>query len=408
MERFKDNFWLNEVAGSVADLGVMVPLLILLIIKNGMNPTAVLGTAGLLYLFSGIFFRVPVAVQPLKAVAIIAIAAGLSPSVIGAAGILMGGILLVLSFTGASALLARVFTRPIVRGIQLGVGVLLVSNGVKMILDPQFLRGGEKLLVNLLGMDVPVGLFFGIIGSGLLVLFSSSRRIPATLVLLAFGVVASLCFGSYHALARLAVAPTAITFSMPAPQDFVKAFFLLVLPQMPLTFGNSIVATADTARRYFGERCAGVTPGRLSFSLGVTNVIAGMIGAAPLCHGAGGMTAHYRFGARTGAMGCIIGTAFLGVGLLFGKSAPDLFVLLPSSILGIMLVFIGIEHAMLINDVMGSRKELFIALTIGTIAGTTGNIFAATVSGFLLLLLFRVTCIGWLDESSIVRDPSRQ
>lgn len=400
MEGSRFQFTLHEVAGSVADLGVMVPLVILLIVKNGMNPTAVLLLAGLLYIVSGLVFRVPVSVQPLKAVSVIAIASGLSPSVIGAAGILMGGILLLFSVTGMSNLLSRLFTRPIVRGIQLGVGVLLVTNGIKMILDPQFLRGGESVILHFAGADVPVGLLFGIAGGAVLIIFSTSRTIPAALALLVFGLTAGLCFGSFTALRNIAFAPTPLAISFPAAHDFTIAFFLLVLPQIPLTFGNSIVATSDTARSYFGQCAAGVTPGRLSLSLGITNIIAGLIGAAPLCHGAGGMTAHYRFGARSGAMGVIIGSCFVLVGLLFGKSAPALFVLLPPSILGIMLVFIGIEHGMLMQDVIDSRQDLFITLAIGTIAGATGNIFAATVAGFALLLLFRINCLRGVSGES--------
>jgi SulP family sulfate permease len=400
MERSWFRFTLQEFSGSVADLGVMVPLVILLIVKNGMNPTAVLLLAGLLYIVSGLVFRVPIPVQPLKAVSIIAIATGLSPSVIAAAGILMGGILLIISFTGISNLLARVFTRPIIRGIQLGVGVLLVTNGIKMILDPQFLRGGETAILQMAGADIPVGLLFGIAGGAFLVIFSSSRRIPAALALLVLGLISGLFFGSYNALRSLEFAPPTIAISFPAAHDFTLAFFLLVLPQIPLTFGNSIVATADAAQSYFGPRAIGVTPARLSLSLGITNVIAGLIGAAPLCHGAGGMTAHYRFGARSGAMGVIIGTCFVLVGVLFGKSAPDLFVLLPPSILGIMLVFIGIEHGMLMQDVIESRQELFVTLAIGTIAGATGNIFAATVAGFILLMLSKLNYVKGMPDRS--------
>jgi len=400
MERSNFRFTLHEFAGSVADLGVMVPLVILLVVKNGMNPTAVLVLVGLLYIISGLVFRIPVPVQPLKAVSIIAIATGLSPSVIAAAGILMGGILLMLSFTGMSNLLSRVFTRPIVRGIQLGVGVLLVTNGIKMILDPQFLRGGEAAVLHIAGADIPVGLLFGIAGGAFLVIFSASRRIPAALVLLVFGLVSGFFFGSFNALQNLAFAPTPITISFPAAHDFTAAFFLLVLPQIPLTFGNSIVATADTAQSYFGPCAVRVTPGRLSLSLGITNIIAGVIGAAPLCHGAGGMTAHCRFGARTGAMGVIIGSFFVVIGVFFGKSAPNLFALIPSSILGIMLVFIGIEHGMLIQDVVDSRQELFVTLAIGTIAGATGNIFAATLAGFILLLLSRLNCVRGVPDGS--------
>lgn len=400
MEKTRFSFTIQEVAGSVADLGVMVPLVILLIVKNGMNPTSVLLMVGLSYVLSGLVFRVPVPVQPLKAASIIAIASGLSPHVIAAAGILMGGILLILYFTGLSNLLSRLFTRPIVRGIQLGVGVLLVTNGIKMILDPHFLRGGDAIILHVAGVDIPAGLLFGIAGGTFLFVFSSSRRVPVALVLLLFGLVSGLFFGSYHALHSLDLAPTAITISFPAASDFSTALFLLVLPQIPLTFGNSIVATADTAQSYFGSSADRVTPGKLSLSLGVTNIIAGLIGAAPLCHGAGGMTAHYRFGARSGAMGVIIGSCFIFAGVLFGKSAPELFGLLPPSLLGIMLVFIGIEHGMLIRDVIDSRQDLFVTLAVGITAGATGNIFAATVMGFILLLLAKIKSVSAISGES--------
>jgi len=387
------SFTLREAGGALADLGVLVPLVLLLIMKNGMNPTAVLAWAGIVYIISGALFRVPMPVQPLKAVSIIAIAANLSPSVIAAAGILMGGILLCLSVTGASDLLSRIFTRPIVRGIQLGVGIMLVSNGMKMLLDPRFLQGGGKVIYNILGADVPAGLLAGIIGTGILMIFAAGSRVPSVILLLLFGVAASLAFGSYETLQKVTIAPAPLHPALPSLNDFTTAFFMLVLPQLPLTFGNSIVATADTAAGYFGGNGRRVTPRRLALMLGFTNITAGLIGAAPLCHGAGGMTAHYRFGARTGAMGIMIGTLLLAVGLLFGQSAPQLFVLVPPAILGVLLIFIGIEHAMLIRDILDARGELFVTIAIGTIAAATGNILAGTAAGFCLLAgerLFRL------------------
>ncbi len=401
-ERDTFRFTLQEFSGSLADLGVMVPLVVLLIVKNGMNPTAVLVLAGLLYIVSGVVFRVPVPVQPLKAVSIIAIASGLAPTVVAAAGVLMGAILLLFSVTGISRSLSRVFSRPMVRGIQLGVGVILVTNGVKMILDPRFIRGGETVILKWSEINMPIGVLFAIAGAAIVIFFSASRRFPAALVLIVFGIASGLCFGSYSVLHKVSFAPAPFSWVVPSVEDFTRAFFLLVLPQIPLTFGNSIVATSDTARTYFGPRACGVTPGRLSFSLGVTNLIAGFVGAAPLCHGAGGMSAHYRFGARTGAMGLMIGIGLVLIGALFGKSAPDLFVLLPPSILGIMLVFIGIEHAMLMHDIVDSRHDLFVTLAIGTIAGATSNIFAATVVGFFLILLFKLTSVGGMSRETVI------
>ena len=73
----------------------------------------------------------------------------------------------------------------------------------------------------------------------------------------------------------------------------------------------------------------------------------------------------------------------------------------------IMLVFIGIEHAMLMHDVIDSRQDLFITLAIGTIAGATSNIFAATIAGFFLMILFRVASAGRIPgETATTKAPA--
>ena len=91
-----------ELAGAVADLGVLVPIAVALIVKNGLSPTAVLLPAGILYVIAGLLYRLPVPVQPLKAFGAIAIAQGFGSSEIAAGALLMGGIFVVL---GASGLL---------------------------------------------------------------------------------------------------------------------------------------------------------------------------------------------------------------------------------------------------------------------------------------------------------------
>ena len=60
----------NELAGAVADVGVLLPIAVALIVKNGLSATAVLVPAGLLYLTAAAVYRHPVTVQPLKACSI--------------------------------------------------------------------------------------------------------------------------------------------------------------------------------------------------------------------------------------------------------------------------------------------------------------------------------------------------
>ena len=113
-----------ELAGAVGDLGVLVPIAVALIVKNGLTPTAVLLPAGLLYVVAGVIYRLPVPVQPLKAFGAIAIAHGFGADDIAAGALLMGLLFLVLGASGLLDWVAKVFPLQIIRGIQLSVGLL--------------------------------------------------------------------------------------------------------------------------------------------------------------------------------------------------------------------------------------------------------------------------------------------
>ena len=61
-----------DVAGAFGDIGVLFPIAIALISLNHMNPTAVFLCAGATYILAARYFQIPIAVQPLKAVAAVA------------------------------------------------------------------------------------------------------------------------------------------------------------------------------------------------------------------------------------------------------------------------------------------------------------------------------------------------
>src|SRR5919106_630144 len=122
----------GDASGAVADLGLLIPIAAALIVQNGLAAGTVLVGAGALYVAAGLYFKVPVPVQPIKAAAAIAIARDLPAATIGAAGFLLGLLLVILSVTGAARLIVRVFTRPIVRGLQLGVGLLLLKTALQL------------------------------------------------------------------------------------------------------------------------------------------------------------------------------------------------------------------------------------------------------------------------------------
>jgi len=333
----KIKFAQKEFIGAFGDLGTFIPIFISLVAINGLNPQTTLLSVGLIYIICGFYYKIPIPVQPLKVLSAIAIASGLPLSVISAGTILMGVILLFLLVSGLLNLLVRIFTRPIVRGIQLGVGLLLLKAGFVLIFD------GQKGLT---------GFFSGGMG-----------------------------FDLYQ-----------VSLSIPQMDDFIKAFFLLVIPQLPLTLGNSIVATSDVASRYFGDGAKRVTAHSLSFGLGIANILSGLIGSMPICHGSSGVTAHYSLGARTGTAPIIIGFVCLVLGLTFGKEAINIVKLIPYPILGIMLFYVGVRHSLLVVDLRG--KELLIAFLIGIMSLSSGNLAIGYLAGMAVWYFPRV-CGFW-------------
>jgi SulP family sulfate permease len=162
----------------------------------------------------------------------------------------------------------------------------------------------------------------------------------------------------------------------------------MVVPQLPLTLGNAVVATSDVARTYFGDKAKRVSPRALTASKGIANIIAGLLGAMPMCHGSGGLTAHYRLGARTGAANLMIGGILLAIGVLFRWEALPILQLIPLSVLGVLLVIIGVYHALLIGD-LTAKTDLALAGTVGVVAIITGNLTIGFAAGIVFYHLLK-------------------
>jgi len=340
-----------ELGGAFADLGVLVPIAVALIVKNGLSPTAVLLPAGLLYVAAGLVYRLPVPVQPLKAFGAIAIAEGLGVSEIAAGSLLMGGIFVALGATGLIDLAARAFPKPLVRGVQLTVGLLFLKIAWGLVVDPpaSFDRHGiPTVLLVLLALVV-------------LATLSLRRRLPIALALVGVAVaVIAFTEGGAAALGPSALEPPTLDGAA-----FWAALTVLVLPQLPLSFANSCLATADAARTYFGPAARRVTPGRLAASFGTANLLSGAIGGMPVCHGAGGLTAHHSFGARTGGAPIVIGVTLLAAGLGLGAGLGVLLAAFPLSILAGLLAGAGVLHIGLLRDLeRGPGRALAVAIGV--------------------------------------------
>ncbi|HKS95865.1 MAG TPA: putative sulfate/molybdate transporter [Terriglobia bacterium] len=368
-----------DVAGAFGDIGILFPIAIALISLNHMNPTAVFLTAGLAYVLAGGYFRIPIAVEPFKAVAAIALALQLPPSSIASAGLLMGLLLAFIGVTNLVTPLAKLFTLPIVRGIQLGLGLILLREGIRLAL------GAKSAPVMFAGFTLSAWVI-AVGGAAILLLFLRSRRFPAALVLLAAGVLVG-ALSRWHVLASLGWGPVPIDLLHPQAHELRAVLVALVLPQFALTFGNSIVATENTAQVLYGGQARRVTARALSLSIGVTNLVSGMLTSAPTCHGSGGITAHYRFGARTQKSSYVIGAVCLLLAL-FGRGAIGLLSLIPTAILGVFLVYVGVQHGALIRDIMKRKRALGIAVCVAVVSLVRTNLTYGFVAGFILEGLF--------------------
>ena len=364
-----------DVAGAFGDIGVLFPIAIALISLNRLNPTAVFLAAGLAYILSGAYFKIPIPVQPLKAVAAIALALHLPASTIASAGLLMGGLLLLIGITNLAPLLARLFTLPIVRGIQLGLGLLLAREGLRLILERR-----EGLALG--GLIAVSSLLIALGATAILVAFRHSQRFPAALVLLFVGAVLGV-LSHWGALPSFAPGPLPLELFHPQASELKVALVALVLPQFALTFGNSIVASENTAQILYGTQARRVTTRALSLGIGVMNLVSGAVLAAPMCHGSGGITAHYKFGARSQKSNYVIGGICL-ILAVFGASAVGLLKVIPMTILGVFLIYVGIQHAAFLRDIVRNRGYLFIAVAVGLVALATTNLTWGFLVGFAL------------------------
>jgi sulfate permease, SulP family len=361
-------FDLRELSGAFADLGVLVPIAVALIIANGLSATAVLLPAGLLYIAAAGVYRLPVPVQPLKAFGAIAIARGIGPDGIAAGALLMGLVFLVLGATGLLDLAARFVPKPVVRGVQLSVGLLFLQIAYGLVNQPPHAF-----------IDATRGI--GYLGAGAVAVAVAGlvlRRRPVTLVLVGLAVVAVVVahVGAWQ------FGPSPLRLPSLDAGTLATAFAVLVLPQLPLTFANSCLATADVARTYYGEAAEPVRPGRLAMTLGAANLFAASISGMPVCHGAGGMTAHRSFGARTGGAPLTIGVVLIVIALVFGAGLSGLLGGFPLPILAGLLTTAGLLHIALLRDLEGAGAWT-LAIGVG-ILGYAGSLALALVLGIAL------------------------
>ncbi|WP_299654498.1 putative sulfate/molybdate transporter [uncultured Jannaschia sp.] len=282
-------FDLREANGALGDIGTLLPLTIATIAIVGLSAQAVLLGFGLFYIATGLIYRLPVPVQPMKAIAAVALVSTVPPGAIALSGVLIGLVLLFLGATGLIDRIARLVPQSVLSGLQLGLGLALAWIALGLIQD-QWIIGGLTLAVA-----------------------SIALRVGAHAALLAIGAgIASGFVIGHPGWPELAQATGGNWFPLRIEMDDVRSSIAdLALPQLALTLTNAVFLTAFVAQDSFGQSADCVTPRRLCLTSGASNLLCAPFGALPMCHGAGGLVAHHRFGARTGAAPLLIGAVIL-------------------------------------------------------------------------------------------------
>jgi len=391
-ERFK--FDRMELAGSLGDLGTLLPIAIAMVLFNGLSPLGLFLSIGVFYVISGIYFGVTVPVQPMKVIGAYAIATAMSADQILASSLLMGVFLLIVGITGAIDVIRKFTPKSVIRGVQLSTGTLLISSGIKFMIGTSKFQALQNAAEPYLAFQsigpIPISLVIGGIAGIVTLLLLDSRKFPAGLIVVAGGLLAGLALGARVDLGPGRIGlnlPEILPFGFPGKADFTFALFALALPQLPMTLGNAVLAYTDLSTEYFKDRSSKVTNRNACVSMALANFLSFGLGGMPLCHGAGGLAAHYRFGARTAGSNLMIGLIFVALAILFGNNIVNVLNLLPMSILGVLLTFAGSQLALTIMD-LKDRKDYFVTTLILGIT-LASNLAAGFIAGMVIAHVLR-------------------
>jgi hypothetical protein len=361
----------QELAGAFGDIGTDFPLIVAMILAAGLHAPSVLIVFGLMQVATGFIYKMPMPVQPLKAMATIVITQKVAGPVLLGAGLAIGVVMLILSLTGILDKLTKWIPKVVIRGIQLGLGISLCALACK----------------EYIASDKVAGYVMAFAAFVLILLFIDSKKLPASLLVITLGFVYALIFkvdvkALYHS-----VAIHVPQFSVPTTDDILKGFLLLALPQIPLSLGNSILATKQVSGDFFPER-TDLTVKKIGLTYSLMNLTVPFLSGIPVCHGAGGMVGHYAFGGRTGGSVVIYGLIYIVLGVCFGNSFAEIIKVFPLPILGVILLFEGLSLMLLLKDIVPDKKGFVIALLVGAIAfGLPYGFFISIILGTILFYL---------------------
>ncbi len=362
--RYK-KFSLREFGGAFGDWGTLIPFIIGYVSIVGFNPAGIFLCLGITNIILGIKYNLPLPVQPQKTIGTVALSQRWHPSLVISTGFGTGIIWTVLGFSKKlNAIVKRV---PIVavRGIQLGLGLILGWAAILLFYD---------------------NIFLGIISMVIIIILINNKKIPSAIILMFMGFFIIFYTGAVVVFDVIFKTPE-FTFYIPNLEELLIGMLLAGIAQLFLTLTNVMIATVSLVKDLFPEKEDVIDANSLAFNMGVMNLINPFIGGLPLCHGSGGLTAQYAFGARSGGSMIFEGILEIILGLFFSHLLFLLFTTFPKAILGAMLLY----TAFLLGRIAFKEFNLraIPIIIISAILCFIINITVGFIVGLVLYLIFK-------------------
>lgn len=369
----------HELAGAFGDIGTDLPLIAGILLATGLDPAGVFIAFGLAQIASGVLYGLPMPVQPLKAMAVVVIAGQATGAQLQLAGLMIGTLMLALAWSGLLDRLQKLIPVLVVRGIQAGLGLALARTSL-----------------GLTGREGHWGWIAAGTAVAVLIWLRGHRHFPGALVVVGAGAL-------WAAFARIDWGVLAGGFGWVTPtpaalpwDQWLAALTLLVLPQVPLSLSNSVIATQRTVADLFPEKS--VTLRGIGRTYGFINLLSPWLGGIPMCHGCGGLAGYYALGARTGGSVVIYGSLYLVVGALFSGVFQELLRTFPAPVLGAVLFVEAGVLLLLLREV--PRTPLALGL-----AGVVALVCVFAPQGYLTGLI--VGCILFYSLRRWLPGPAR-
>ncbi|MFW9894460.1 MAG: putative sulfate/molybdate transporter [Candidatus Thorarchaeota archaeon] len=358
-------FSIREFGGAFGDWGTLIPFIIGYISIVGLKPAGIFFTLGLTNIIVGIRFNLPLPVQPQKTIGTVALSEKWSPNMVISTGFGTGVIWFLLGFTKKLNKIVQKIPIIAVRGIQLGLTLILGWAGIVFFSD---------------------NLLLGFISILVIILLIKNKPIPSAIVLTLIGILIVLLSGVVQ-LSEMKVSLPIFSFEFPTWQNLLLGMINAGIAQLFLTITNVMIATVVLIKDLFPDREEKVDANILAFNMGAMNLFLPFFGGIPLCHGSGGLMAQYAFGARTGGSMILEGIMELVLGLFFSETLFLLFSEFPSSILGAMLIYTSFLLGKISFKDFNIKK--FPIIVISAILCFFLNITIGFFIGLLIYLIFR-------------------